>query len=74
MDIKPLVLLINRVVTFAILAVLAWLALTRADAFLRLKAVDDCARSSRYESQSESVKTIAPITDVYQQCLKDKGY
>lgn len=51
-----------------------FLALQRVDAFLRIKAVDECAKNSRYEETRDGVKVWYPVPEVYKNCLKDKGY
>ncbi len=52
------------------------MALVRVDYFLKIKAIDDCARISRYEKDNpdERAKITYPLGDVYKSCLKDKGY
>jgi len=50
-------------------------AVTRADKYLKIKAIDDCASISRYEVQEKpGVKVSMPIEDAYKNCVKEKGY
>ena len=50
-------------------------AVTRVDKYLKIKAVDDCARISRYEVQEKSgAKVSMPIEDMYKKCITEKGY
>ncbi len=59
---------------FAISAV-AYLGFMRIDTFLRNQAVNECGHVARYEKTLEDkAKVIYPMTDIYQTCLKDKGY
>jgi hypothetical protein len=52
------------------------IAITRVDSFLRLKALDDCARASRFEQRIDKQNAVAsyPITDLYKSCIREKGY
>lgn len=56
-------------------AVALFFAVTRVDQYLKIKAVDDCARISRYEVQEKTgAKVSMPIEDQYKNCVKAKGY
>ena len=68
--------LMSTTILWVVLAAAAlFFAVTRADKFLKIKAVDDCARISRYEVQEKSgAKVSMPIEDQYKNCLKTKGY
>ena len=52
------------------------LVLTKVDIFLRLKAMNDCAMASRYETKDETTgATVSyPASNLYKTCLKEKGY
>lgn len=51
-------------------------ALERVDQYLKIKALDDCSKSVRYERvvTEENVKINTPVQDLYQQCVTEKGY
>jgi len=60
---------------FILAAVALYFAVTKVDKFFKIKAVDDCARISRYEAKESNGSTVVfPVEDVYQNCLKTKGY
>lgn len=52
------------------------LTLSRVDEYLKMKALDDCSKSVRYEKTvpAENVKVTIPVQDLYEKCVKDKGY
>jgi len=52
------------------------LGIGRVDQFLKMKAIDDCSKSVRYEKTvpTENVKLIIPVQDLYEKCVKEKGY
>lgn len=55
--------------------VAVFMALGRVDTYMKIKAMDDCAKSSRYEAQvQDGGKVSYPLSDMYESCLKDKGY
>ncbi|MBI2051842.1 hypothetical protein HYT33_03725 [Candidatus Roizmanbacteria bacterium] len=60
----------------AVILVAVFLVLSRIDAFLRLKAFNDCALNSRYEKEfpKEGVRVSYPATELYRKCLKERGY
>lgn len=51
------------------------LTMGRVDRFLNLKAMDDCARASRFEQRIDRQNAVAsyPIEGLYNKCLKEKG-
>lgn len=51
------------------------LVMGRVDRFIEIKAMDDCARASRFEQKIERQNAVAsyPIEGLYNKCLKDKG-
>lgn len=61
------------VIGYILFFVAFFLALSRFDTFLKYKAIDDCARISRYETTDKNAKVTYPITDLYNSCLEDKG-
>lgn len=67
---------INRIIACLFLIISLILILQHVDKYLRIKAVDDCTKISRYEKQlpEENAKVFYPLTDIYKACLKDKGY
>ena len=68
---------IIKVIIWFILGFVALiLLLPRIDSYLRLKAVDDCAKISHFKKQipEEQTEVYYPLEDAYQKCLKDKGY
>ena len=60
--------------------VLAWLKITDYMVFkekeLRIRAVEGCMTSSTYEFEDtvNNITTIEPKKDIYEKCMKDKGY
>lgn len=66
---------VNTVLVLVFALIVTVLALLHVDKFLKLKAMDDCARSSSYqENLNAKAKVSYPVADVYKTCLKDKGY
>ncbi len=58
-----------------LLAAALWLGLQKIDAFLKLKAMGDCGQSSQYQTKDTSGALVSyPVKDVYEKCLKEKGY
>lgn len=51
------------------------LIMGRVDKFIRIKAMDDCARASRFEQKIDRQNAVAsyPIEGLYNKCLKEKG-
>ncbi len=51
------------------------LIMGRVDRYLQIKAMDDCARASRFEQKIERQNAVAsyPIEGLYNKCLKEKG-
>ncbi len=68
--------LINQIIAGLIVIVSLFLILQQVGQFLHIKAIDDCAKISRYEKDlpEENAKVFYPLTDIYKTCLKDKGY
>ena len=64
----------NTLIVVAFMAVALFFVLTKADNYLRIKAVDECGKISKYEANLDKAKVTYPIVDVYKSCLKDKGY
>ena len=67
--------LLKTIIISAVALLIAFMFFGRADTYLRLKAVDDCGRISRYEKNvtAEDAKVSYYLDDFYKQCLKDKG-
>jgi len=62
-------------VWIALVAATLFLAVTRVDKYLKIKAIDDCARITRYEVQEKGgAKVSMPIEDLYKKCVTEKGY
>lgn len=66
----------NVMIFVIFLFVALFLSLGRIDRAQRERALDNCARISRFEAQIDGGKSKAtyPIADVYAKCVKDKGY
>ncbi|GIV44981.1 MAG: hypothetical protein KatS3mg035_2104 [Bacteroidia bacterium] len=73
-DISPKMGLIF--ITLLLLFVAFYLGLMRVDAYLRNRAVDECGKISKFEKKDTTQSAIIsyPVADVYQDCLKRKGY
>ena len=58
------------------MVVVAVMALGRVDKYLLIKAIDDCGRTGQFNKSlpEESATITYPVGDVYQNCLKEKGY
>jgi hypothetical protein len=67
---------INRVILVVTILIIVYLTLLRVDKFLKIKAIDDCGKISKYEKTipEENAKVSYPVLDQYKSCLKDKGY
>lgn len=67
---------VNMVIGAIAFIVIVFLVLTKVDKALKIVAVDQCMRSSKYEKvlKAEDAKVSYPLTDFYKSCLKDKGY
>ncbi len=67
--------LVRTIITTAVGFVIVVLALQRVDTFLRYKALDDCAKVSRFEKENpaDGTRVDYPMTDMYKACLQDKG-
>lgn len=70
-DVKDVGLIVFGI--FMLVAV--FLSLQRVDSFLKIKAIDDCGKISRYEANLDEVnaRVTYPLDDIYKACLKDKG-
>ena len=70
--IKSAVMLVGFILGF----VSIFLAIQRIDKYLRIKAIDECAKISRFEKQDseQSAKIYYPLPEVYNKCIKLKGY
>ena len=68
--------LMNTTILCVVLgAVALFFAVTRVDTYLKIKAIDDCAKTTRYEVQEKpGVKVSMPIDDLYKKCVSEKGY
>ena len=66
---------VNTIIIGVIVLLGLFLVMLRFDRYLKIKAIDDCARISKYEKNvtEENAKVTYPLADVYQSCLKDKG-
>ncbi len=73
-DISPKIGLIF--IAMLLLFAAFYLGLMRVDVYLRNSAVDECGRMSKFEKRDNSQNAIIsyPVADVYQDCLKRKGY
>ena len=71
---------IGQTIRFALglltVAAIAFLAYNQASNAIRERAVDNCARISRYQLQNPTDGTTVwyPIDEIYKKCLTDKGY
>lgn len=63
------------VMKVAAIFVAFYFGLTRIDAYIREKGIDNCARISSYKTTVTADNAVVsyPVSDVYSQCLKDKG-
>ncbi|OGK09970.1 hypothetical protein A2767_01860 [Candidatus Roizmanbacteria bacterium RIFCSPHIGHO2_01_FULL_35_10] len=51
------------------------LILQRADNYLKIKAIDDCGRMTRFEQQNDDKSKVSyPVIDQYEDCIKKKGF
>jgi len=66
---------IGLIVLSIVIFIVAFMGLQRVDKFLRIKAMDDCAKSYRYEATIDggNAKVSYVMADEYQVCLKEKG-
>lgn len=64
-------------IIWAVIAVAAIVvASMQSGKYLKLKAMDDCARATRYEvtDKNTGAKASYPVTDLYEKCVTSKGY
>jgi len=65
----------EMIVSVLLAAVILFLLVSRVDKFLKIKALDDCARITKYEvTEQGGAKVTMPIEDAYKNCVKEKGY
>ena len=65
---------VGLVVFGVLIFVSVFMSLQKVETYLKYKAIDDCARISRYEaSVADGGKVSYPLDDVYKACLKEKG-
>lgn len=72
-----MVLTVLNWVIFSVLVIVLFIfSLARVDKFLKIKAIDDCAKTSRFEKTitDENTKVAYPVLDIYKNCIKDKGF
>jgi len=62
-----------KVIGYIVLFFAFYLVLMRVDTYLRQKAIDDCAKISRYETSEKTASFSYPVLDIYNKCLVDKG-
>lgn len=80
MKISNILLSMFYIITIMSMVVLAWLKLDTFFTFkereLRIRAVEGCMTSSSYKHEDEESKivTVEPKKDIYDKCMKDKGY
>ncbi len=53
-----------------------FLILGKVDKYLKIMAVDQCAKVSNYQiyNAKDQSRASYPVVDVYKTCLKDKGF
>ena len=66
---------VNTVIIGVVLLISIFLVMIRVDKYLKIKAIDDCAKIAKYEKtvSADNAKVSYPLQDVYQTCLKEKG-
>lgn len=66
--------IVSSVITAVVIGVVAFMFLGKIDSYLRIKAIDECGKISKYEITAADGSHVSyPINDVYKSCLKDKG-
>lgn len=65
--------ILSQAVIAVALLLLVLFGIQRIGTFLKYQAIDNCASAARSEFISDGNKTIIPVQEVYQQCLRDKG-
>lgn len=65
----------NTVLVLVFLSVALFLSMSRVDSFVKNRSIHECALISRFEQTDEknNTKVSYPVSDIYKQCLKDKG-
>jgi len=73
---QQIMAVINQIILSLTIIISLFLILNQVNQFLRIKAIDDCGKISRYEKQlpEDNAKVFYPVLDQYKSCLKDKGY
>jgi len=67
--------ILGHLILAVALVVVSFMAFGKVDKFLKLMAMGDCGKISSYETTDASgAKVIYPVKEVYQSCLKEKGY
>lgn len=56
-----------------VLAIVAFFAMQKADRFLELIAVHDCASDYKMEFTDGATKLVRPLEDPFKECLWNKG-
>jgi hypothetical protein len=69
------VLPLNTIIISVVFLISLFLVLMRFDKLLKIKAIDDCARTSQFEKTITAAgeKYSYPVQDQYDACLKLKG-
>lgn len=67
---------IRFIVAMIALVVVVLIANMQVGSYLKERAIDNCARISRYQTTlaDQNATVWYPIDDIYKQCLRDKGY
>jgi hypothetical protein len=68
--------IINCVLLIIFGIISLFLILQRVDRYLKIKAIDECYKISKYERNipEENAKVTYPLSDQYKSCIKNKGY
>lgn len=72
---RPAASTVNTIIIGIVVLLGVFLMMLRVDRYIKVKAIDECAKISKYEKTvtAENAKVSYPLADVYQSCLKDKG-
>lgn len=66
---------VGLIVLGVAIVVTVWMLLPRLDQQMRITAVNDCGKISKYETRPDGNTVVSyPMTEFYKACLKDKGY
>lgn len=64
-----------NIIILAVVAIIAiLLILPRVDQALKNQAIADCAKATTYTRTTENEKVSAPLENLYNSCLQEKGY